>query len=80
MRPWSGIELMMVQGFSPDLKLEFDAKDEGVPAHIRQIIQRHLTKRAVTSHDLKQMAGNTMTQPIMLILQVSAGLALVLLH
>ena len=65
-----GIELMMVQGFSPDMKLEFDADDEDLPLHFRKCIQHQLSKKRVTDLDLKKMAGNTMTIPVMMLLQV----------
>jgi len=71
MRPWFGLELMMAQGFPKDLKLSFNPDDAALPEPIRTAICRETTKRSLTDRDLKKIAGNTMTIPIMGILQVA---------
>ena len=73
MRPWLGHQLMMAQGFPKSMKLEFDPTDESIPKHIRDTISKRLKKRKVSDLDLKHMAGNTMTIPVMGILEVGQG-------
>ncbi len=78
MRPWLGLELMRAQGFPKDLKLKYDPHDPSIPAHIHSIISKHFKGKAkeVTDGDMRNMAGNTMTIPVMGILQVIPKLSL----
>jgi hypothetical protein len=73
MRPWLGVELMMVQGFDPKAKCKFDPLDQGIleslPERIVEAIERMHPKWEVSDLDLKRMAGNTMTVPVMMLLQ-----------
>jgi hypothetical protein len=73
-RPWTGWELLLAQGFPADMKTRFDPEDTGVPLQSRDAIVNRLGgKVQVSDIDLKAMAGNTMSVPVMLLLQVSAG-------
>lgn len=67
---------MMAQGYSKDVKLHFDPADPSNQSNnypsINDVVTRELKKRSVTDGDLSKMAGNTMTIPIMGILQVAA--------
>ena len=71
-RPWLGSELMQAQGFPKDMKLVYDPDDETLPPSIHNAIAR-LGRTCVSDRELKHMAGNTMTIPIMGILQVRRG-------
>ena len=77
-KPWLGLQLMMAQGFPSNMKLKFDpsnhSKEETIPSNMRTIISDRLGgKCELNDRDLKQMAGNTMTIPIMGLLQVARG-------
>jgi hypothetical protein len=72
-RPWLGQELMQAQGFPKDMKLRYDPNDETLPVAIHNAITRLNRHMTVTDSDLKKMAGNTMTVPIMGLLQVRAA-------
>ena len=74
MRPWLGLQLMMVQGFAPDYKLQFNEDDTDITKEISQAILLRLGKQEVTDADLHQMAGNTMTIPVMMAIQVPCAL------
>ena len=82
MRPWLGLQLMMAQGFPKDMKLKYDPDDPSIPQHIHPIISREFKNKAkeVTDSDLRNMAGNTMTIPVMGILQVATKLSSSLTH
>ena len=71
-RPWLGSELMQAQGFPKDMKLYYDPDDETLPPSIHNAIAR-LGRTSVSDRELKHMAGNTMTIPIMGIIQVRRG-------
>ena len=71
-RPWLGNELMQAQGFPKDMKLFYDPDDKTLPPSIHNAIAR-LGKTGISDRELKHMAGNTMTIPIMGILQVRRG-------
>ena len=69
-RPWLGLELMRLQGFPDDVKLEF-REDTVARASVREAILERLEKTLVTDTDLHSLAGNTMTVPVMMLLQVA---------
>ena len=68
-KPWFGKELMLVQGFPKDISLSLDDNSKSIPARIRSTLQR-MSSTTVSDTDLLRMAGNTMTVPVMMILQV----------
>jgi hypothetical protein len=71
-RPLIGLQLMMAQGFSKDVKLHYNSEDPTIPSNIKKVIEKELKKRSVTDLDLNRMSGNTMTLAIMGLLQVGA--------
>lgn len=82
-RPWIGFELMMAQGFPNTLKTGV-AKDHDLPMNVQKAILRlmhthgqHRKECSVTDRDLCALAGNTMTVPIMMLLQVLPSVILI---
>jgi hypothetical protein len=69
-KPWSGMELLLAQGFREDMKLSACEPHLGLEAGIEQTIRERLGKEALLDQDLRNLAGNTMTVPIMMMLQV----------
>jgi len=69
MKPWLGLELMRAQGFPEDCKLKFSLQDPTIPPHIKTAIAGRLRKSELSDYDLHAMAGNTMSIPIMFLLQ-----------
>ena len=60
--PWLGKQLLHVQGFPKDSKLHYNDQDKASPKPVHAAIQSRLGgKTKITDHDLRYMAGNTMT-------------------
>jgi len=71
-QPWLGKQLLWAQGFPRDMKRRYNPEDSSIPKHIHDAISMRLNgKTYVSDADLKKMAGNTMTVPIMGLLQVT---------
>lgn len=67
--PWLGFELLMAQGFPRDVQTIFQDTPE-TPNSIRRAI-KSINKTSVSDCELRQLAGNTMTVPVMMLLQVA---------
>jgi hypothetical protein len=70
MRPWLGKELLRAQGFPKDVKTTFNEDDQHVPAPIKDAISQRLGRKDITDMECMKLAGNTMTVPLMMLLQV----------
>ena len=70
MQPWLSLELMAAQGFPTDSKLSFSEEDMEIPQHVKDAILQRVKYKDVSDSDLHRMAGNTMSVPIMVLLQV----------
>ena len=77
MRPWLGVELLLVQGFhaSPDDRIvtDFFPNDPNISDRVKRVLSTSFKSKSnrtyVTDHELREMAGNTMTVGAMGILQ-----------
>jgi hypothetical protein len=75
--PWLGKQLLCVQGFPKDLKFHYNDQDKAISKPIHTAIQSRLRgKVKITDLDLRCMAGNTMSVPVMGALQVAVVIQL----